>query len=128
MVDVPSMASRLSRDPAVVDAYVADPRCGFNMSERSRESFKNAGTRGSDPGELVRIRKDLPIYILAGDADPVNQALDALRPVAYRYRAAGIRDVSERYYSGGRHEMFNETNRDEVLRDLLLWLERVIPA
>jgi alpha-beta hydrolase superfamily lysophospholipase len=118
----------LSRDEAAVDAYVADSRCGFNMSERARESAKIAWERASQLEELERIRKNLPIYILAGDADPVNQNLEALKPVAERYRAAGLSEVSEQYYAGGRHEMFNETNRDQVMRDLLAWLLRIVPA
>ncbi|MBV8361242.1 MAG: alpha/beta fold hydrolase, partial [Deltaproteobacteria bacterium] len=118
----------LSRDEAAVDAYVADAGCGFNMSERARESAKNAWERASEIKELKRIRNDLPIYILAGDADPVNQNLEALKPVAERYHVAGLSDVTERYYVGGRHEMFNEINRDEVLRDLLGWLQRIVPT
>ncbi|MGH7842057.1 MAG: alpha/beta fold hydrolase [Candidatus Binataceae bacterium] len=117
----------LSRDPAEVDAYVADPACGFSLNDRSRESAKAAWERVSDTSALAKIRRDLPIYILAGDADPVNQSLEFLKPVAERYRAAGLDDISEKYYPAGRHEMFNEINRDEVLRDLLGWLRRVIP-
>jgi alpha-beta hydrolase superfamily lysophospholipase len=117
----------LSRDPAEVDAYVADSRCGFNLNDRSRESARTSWARVSDTSALAQIRRDLPIYILAGDADPVNHNLEYLKPVAERYRAAGILDVSEKYYPAGRHEMFNETNRDEVLRDLLAWLRRFIP-
>jgi len=56
----------------------------------------------------------------------VNGNLVRLKPVAERYRAAGIRDVSEKYYKDGRHEMLNETNREEVLSDLLAWLQRVV--
>jgi alpha-beta hydrolase superfamily lysophospholipase len=116
----------LSRDPAEVDKYIADPLCGFNMTPRARESSAASLGRATDPAQLARIRKDLPIYIFAGDADPLNNHLEHLRPVAKRYRAAGIRDVTERYYAGGRHEMLNETNRDEVLADLLAWLRRAI--
>jgi alpha-beta hydrolase superfamily lysophospholipase len=118
----------LSRDPAEVDAYVGDPRCGFNLNDRSRESAQAAWARVSETGALARIPRDLPIYILAGDADPVNHNLEYLKPVAERYRGAGLRNVSEKYYAAGRHEMFNETNRDEVHRDLLAWLRRLIPA
>jgi alpha-beta hydrolase superfamily lysophospholipase len=118
----------LSRDPAEVDAYVSDPACGFNLNDRSRESARVAWERIGDRSALARIRRDLPIYILAGDADPVNQNLEYLKPVAERYRAAGLTDISEKYYPAGRHEMFNEINRDEVLRDLRDWLRRVIPA
>jgi alpha-beta hydrolase superfamily lysophospholipase len=117
----------LSRDPAEVDAYVADPQCGFNLSERSRQSAKTEWAHSAEVGRLSRIRSDLPIYILAGDADPVNHHLEYLKPVAERYRAAGLRGVSEKYYAEGRHEMFNEINRAEVLADLLIWLRRVVP-
>jgi alpha-beta hydrolase superfamily lysophospholipase len=118
----------LSRDEAAVDAYVSDPACGFNMSERARESAKSAWERASEPAQLKRIRRDLPIYILAGDADPVNQSLEALKPVAERYRAAGLANVTETYYPAGRHEMFNEINRDQVMLDLLGWLRRIAPS
>ena len=82
--------------------------------------------RTADPHKLGKIPKGLPIYILAGDADPVNDHLRGLKPVAERYRAAGMRDVTEKYYPEGRHEMFNEINRDEVMRDLLGWVQRVV--
>jgi alpha-beta hydrolase superfamily lysophospholipase len=118
----------LSRDPAEVDKYVTDPACGFNLNDRSRDSAKDAWESAITPDGLAQIRHDLPIYILAGDADPVNNNLEYLKPVAARYRDAGLKDVTERYYPAGRHEMFNETNREEVLRDLLAWLRRFIPA
>jgi alpha-beta hydrolase superfamily lysophospholipase len=114
----------LSRDPAQVDKYVADPLCGFGVSARSMATMAGASMRIIDPAQLARIRKDLPIWIMAGDRDPINHHLEWLRPVAERYRAAGIKDVTEKYYRDGRHEMFNETNRTEVYRDLLEWLRR----
>lgn len=118
----------LSRDPAAVDGYVADPLCGFGVNQRSTASMAAAGKRLSDPEEISRIRKDLPIYILAGDADPINHGLEWLKPLGDRYRAAGISNVTERYYQNGRHEMLNETNRDEVMRDLLDWMRKAIAA
>ncbi len=118
----------LSRDPKQVDAYVADPLCGFGVNRRSMEGMAGAAKRLSDPAEIARIRKDLPIYIVAGDADPINHGLEWLKPLADRYRAAGIANVTERYYPGGRHEMLNETNRDEVMRDLLDWIRKAIAA
>jgi alpha-beta hydrolase superfamily lysophospholipase len=118
----------LSRDPAAVDAYIADPLCGFGVKARSLEGFAAAAKRVCDPGEIARIRADLPIYIFAGDADPVNHNLEWLRPLAERYRRAGISNVTEKYYRDGRHEMLNETNRAEVLQDLLRWLQQVVAA
>ncbi len=116
----------LSRDSKEVDKYVADPLCGFGVNKSGMGSMAGAMARIVDPKALALVRKDLPIYIFAGDKDPVNANLEGLRPVAERYRAAGIRTVAEKYYPGGRHEMFNETNRDEVMRDLLSWMNRVV--
>lgn len=115
----------LSRDDAQVDAYVADPLCGFQLTPESMMSLGMSALRLADPKELNRIRKDLPIYIFAGDADPLNHHLEWLKPLASRYRAAGITNVSERYYPGARHEVLNETNRDEVINDLLIWIQTI---
>jgi len=118
----------LSRDPAAVDAYEADPLCGFGINKRAMETMAASALRLVDSAELSRIRKDLPIYIFAGDKDPINHGLEWLKPLAERYRAAAIANVTEKYYPDGRHEMLNETNRDEVLRDLLSWLNTTIGA
>jgi alpha-beta hydrolase superfamily lysophospholipase len=116
----------LSRDPGAVDAYEADPLCGFGINKKAMETMAASAIRLIDPAALAQIRKDLPIYIFAGDKDPINHDLEWLKPVAERYRAAGIANVTEKYYPGGRHEMLNETNRDEVMRDLLDWLSKTI--
>ena len=114
----------LSRDNAAVDAYVADRLCGFGINKRAMATMAAGASRLVDPAELSKIRSDLPIYIFAGDKDPINHDLEWLKPLAERYRAAGVADVSEKYYPNGRHEMLNETNRDEVMSDLLAWIQR----
>ncbi|HEV2170971.1 MAG TPA: alpha/beta hydrolase, partial [Candidatus Binatus sp.] len=88
----------LSRDPAAVDAYEADPLCGFGVNKRAMESIAASAPRLADPAALAQIRKDLPIYIFAGDKDPINHNLEWLKPGAERYRAAGIANVTEKYY------------------------------
>jgi alpha-beta hydrolase superfamily lysophospholipase len=118
----------LSRDPAEVDAYEADPLCGFGINKKAMETLTASAIRLVDPAALAQIRKDLPIYIFAGDKDPINHDLEWLKPLADRYRAAGIVNVSEKYYPEGRHEMLNEINRDEVMRDLVSWLQKTITA
>jgi alpha-beta hydrolase superfamily lysophospholipase len=115
----------LSRDTAVVDAYVADSLCGFGIdAESAREMFAGA-RRAADSAELARLPKDLPVYIAGGSKDPVNAELVLLLALADRYQAAGLTDVTVRTYEGARHEILNETNRAEVISDLLRWLERV---
>lgn len=114
----------LSRDAAQVDAYVADPLCGFSATPASMMSIFEAAAGLFEAGALERIRKDLPLYLFAGDRDPLNGGLAFLTPLVERYRAAGLSDVSTDFYAGGRHEMLNETNREEVVTRLLAWIER----
>lgn len=115
----------LSRDPAEVDAYIADPLCGFSRQPGSEASFAKVSARLKDPAEIDKIRKDLPIYVFVGDKDPINQDLALLKPLTDRYEQAGLTDLTVKIYVDGRHEMLNETNRDEVVADLLAWLARV---
>jgi alpha-beta hydrolase superfamily lysophospholipase len=116
----------LSRDPGEVDKYLADPLCGFSATESSMQSMFGALMRTMDPAALTAIRPDLPLYLFAGDKDPVNGGLAYLAPLVERYRAAGVKDVTADFYKGGRHEMLNETNRDEVVGNLKTWIERMI--
>jgi alpha-beta hydrolase superfamily lysophospholipase len=81
--------------------------------------------RRLDPETLARIKPGLPVYIFVGDADPVNDDLKRLTPLVDAYKVAGL-DVTLKVYPGGRHEMLNETNRDEVIADLRAWLDRTV--
>jgi alpha-beta hydrolase superfamily lysophospholipase len=111
----------LSRDPDQVDLYVNDPACGFGTDAEAGKAMFAGSLRGADPDQLAKVRSDLPLYIAVGDADPVNGALALLHPLVDRYRAAGLTEVTLHVYPGARHEIFNETNRDEVFTDLTTW-------
>jgi len=116
----------LSRDEAMVDAYVADPYTGFGIDAASTKLMFAGARRLADPAQVARMRPDLPVYIAVGEADPLNAGLALLTPLTDRYAAAGLTDVTVRVYPGARHEILNETNRDEVIGDLITWLDRVV--
>ena len=118
----------LSRDEAIVDAYVADPRCGFGIDTGSARAMFAGARRGADPAQVAAIRSGLPVYIAVGEADPVNAGLALLTPLTERYEAAGLTDVTVRTYPAARHEILNETNRDEVIAELTNWLARVVAS
>jgi len=116
----------LSRDEAIVDAYVADPRCGFGIDPAGGKAMFAGARRGADPAQVAAIRPDLPLYIAVGEADPVNGGLALLTPLADRYRAAGLTDVTVRTYPDARHEILNETNRADITAELIAWIDRVV--
>ncbi|MFN8190123.1 MAG: alpha/beta hydrolase [Nocardioidaceae bacterium] len=113
----------LSRDEAEVDAYVADPWCGFDTPAETIPMLFAHAARLADPEVLGGIRKDLPLLLAAGSDDPVGGGGGQLvELLGRRYRDAGIADVTVRIYPSARHEIFNETNRDEVTADVVGWL------
>jgi alpha-beta hydrolase superfamily lysophospholipase len=116
----------LSRDEAIVDAYIADPRCGFGIDTDAAKGMFAGARRMADPGQVAAVRPDLPLYIAAGESDPVNANLALLNVLIDRYRAAGLTDVTVRTYPGARHEILNETNRDEVVASVIDWIDQVL--
>lgn len=118
----------LSRDEGVVDAYVADPLCGFGIDTGSAKGMFAGARRLADPAQVAAIRPDLPVYVAVGEADPVNGGGALLTPLADRLRAAGVRDVTVVTYPAARHEILNETNRGEVIAALIDWADHVTGA
>ena len=118
----------LSRDEAVVDAYVADPRCGFGIDPASAKGMFVGARRLADPAQVASLRDSLPVYIAVGEADPVNGGLTLLHPLVDRLKEAGLTDVTVVTYPEGRHEILNETNKDEVIGSLIAWVKRASGA
>src|ERR1022692_3029045 len=115
----------LSRDEAEGDKYIADPFCGIRFKPDSQASFMSLRERRMDAEALAKVKSGLPVYIFVGDADTINARLERLTPLVDAYKAAGLA-VTLKVYPGGRHEMLNETNRAEVVRDLKAWLDATV--
>lgn len=113
----------LSRDDTEVDRYIADPYCGFLCSAQTWEDMFIGLERIHSQHTRRRIPSDLPIYLLAGDKDPVGKFGKGPRRLYAAYLKAGIQDVTLKLYNCARHEPFNETNRDEITQDLITWLD-----
>jgi alpha-beta hydrolase superfamily lysophospholipase len=116
----------LTRDPAEVDAYVADPCCGFDKVPVWHLIGGMDPRRMSDPAALKQIRSDLPVLVASGEHDPLHRGLRGLDLLEKRWREAGVERVDVRVYPGARHELLNELNRDEVTRDVIAWLDRAL--
>lgn len=110
----------LSRDEAEVDLYVADPLCGFALPASTTPALFANGERLANP---TSVRHDLPLLIISGSDDPLAGGGQLTELVGQRYRDAGVTDVTVTVYPGARHEVFNETNRDEITADVIAWLQ-----
>ena len=114
----------LSRDTGEVDAYIADPICGDDMplTYAYAAGFFALSVRASSPEGVAQL-PELPVLLLSGERDPVGgEAAAQVIALARLMEKRGLR-VERRIYPDARHEVFNETNRDEVTADLLAWLD-----
>jgi alpha-beta hydrolase superfamily lysophospholipase len=115
----------LSRDPEQVRQYVDDPACGFVLRAGSL-ALLMAGAREARRRRFIeQVPSALPVYVFSGSADPVHDEEKGLNRLLKRYQAR-LNQVDYRLYPEGRHEMLNETNREEVVADLVSWLQRTL--
>ncbi|WNE95576.1 alpha/beta hydrolase [Streptomyces luomodiensis] len=114
----------LSRDAAEVAAYAADERCGFAFSAGLSLDWVRGVRKINDPRHQSRIPTALPVHLAVGTEDPCNQGMTLVYELLEDFRYGGTRQLSWKGYQGARHEILNETNRDEVQQDLLTWLEK----
>lgn len=115
----------LSRDPVEVDNYINDPLCGFRCTNQLWIDLLGGLQQISKVSNLAQIDPGLPILVMGGDCDPVSEG-KRLKDLAHALREAGCQDVQLTLYPQARHEVFNETNRDEVTADLLAWLDQAL--
>lgn len=118
----------LSRDEAEVDKYVTDPLCGFMCTTQLWIDVLGGMTQIGDRRHMARIPKALPVYVFAGDKDPVSEQAASLRKLLKTWGEVGLTRVSHKFYPDARHEVLNETNRDAITEDLVAWLEGVLKA
>jgi len=116
----------LSRDAAEVQKYQQDPQAGFPFSNELVRDIFQGFTVLRDPAREARIPKTLPVLVIQGSLDPVGGNLKRTQALLDRYQALGLTRVSHKFYDGARHEVLNETNRDEVTRDVLSWLKAAV--
>ncbi len=112
----------LTRDKSIVKAYKEDIICGYTASlEYLGQMFKGM-IQVSNKKKIKQINKDMPIYIMSGEFDKV--AGSKITTIYDMYKACGIKDVTLKIYQESYHEILNETNRDEVYKDILKWTNK----
>jgi alpha-beta hydrolase superfamily lysophospholipase len=113
----------LSRDEAQVKKYMNDPLCGYMPTAGLFRDMMEGLKYISSTRNLKRMKKDLPVFFISGDADPVGENGRGVIRAYRNFLKAGMTDVTLKMYPEGRHEMLNEINRDEVYEDILTWIE-----
>lgn len=118
----------LSRDEQQVDLFEADPLRIEDFSLSVYMDILVGSKKVNEESAFQNTPKKLPIYIFSGDQDPVGEMGKGVQKVANNYKKAGIENITLAIYEGGRHEMLNEINKNEVEEDLLTWLNKQLKA
>jgi len=114
----------LSRDAQEVQKYIDDPYCGFVLTTGSLVNLLEGSIKNQQKDVLAKIPKNLPIYVFSGSDDPVHGGHKDIQRMLQVFYDEGLTKLDVKWYPGGRHEMFNETNREDVLADLIMWLDK----
>ncbi len=112
----------LSRDAKIVDAYIAHPMCGFTPTAGLLREMMKGLTYIEKPAHLEAMKKDLPVFFVAGGDDPVGSYGKGVKHTVSEFKKAGMTDVSCRIYPLCRHEILNEINRQEIFEDIGGWI------
>lgn len=116
-------ADWISRDEAVVDTYMADPFCQIMPTVSLYRDMLGGLQYISSRRALSQMDPNTPVYLYSGDQDPVGANGAGVRKVYGFFEQHGTKDLSLKLYEGGRHEMHNELNKEEVFADVLAWLD-----
>jgi alpha-beta hydrolase superfamily lysophospholipase len=115
----------LTRESEIVDRYIADPYCGYLFTVQGMADLISANAASNLQTWYTAVPKKLPILLVSGEEDPVGDYGKGVKSVAEGLRATGHVNVTTKLYPGCRHEVLNETNRQEVTEDLLEWIRTV---
>ncbi|HHX62552.1 MAG TPA: alpha/beta hydrolase [Epulopiscium sp.] len=116
----------LSRDEEEVAKYVEDPYCGTLFPVSFFYDLFVGMKTIHKPEFLEKVPKELPIYIFGGQDDPVSNYGAGISNLANTYKSLEIENITSKLYPGGRHEMLNEINKDEVIADITKWIKGII--
>lgn len=116
----------LCRDEKVVDAYVKDPFCGFTFTVNGFETLFTLLYRLNQTENLEKMPKELPVFFVAGDKDPVGNYAEGVKKAYESFEKAGMKRLALKLYPQDRHELLNELDKQQVYEDLYPWIvERV---
>ena len=118
----------ISSDPQTCQDYVSDPLCSFTFTVNAYYHMFGGMKVLTRKSSVKKIPKNLPVFFVAGDKDPVGGFGKDVKKVYEKYLSAGIQDVQLKLYKNDRHEILNEVDRQQVYEDLYHWLSQKIPC
>ncbi len=117
--------SWLSKDVEKVREYYADERCTFHFTLNGFDTLLETIAYNNQKRYLEQIPEYLPILLVSGGQDPIGNYGKGVERVAKQFENAGLLDVSLRIFEEDRHEILNETDREQVYAEIGDWCREV---
>lgn len=114
----------LSKNEESIKAYYQDPRCTFTFTINGYYGLFSTIYYDNHMKHISKIRKNLPVFFIAGADDPVGNFGEGVKKAYAQYRQAGIRDVKMKLYKDDRHEILQENDREKVFADIYQWCKK----
>lgn len=118
----------LTRDPAIVDAYIADPLSGFIPTAGLFTDMMDGLAFISRRANMEQMNKHLPVLFISGDKDPVGENGKGVMKAYTYFLNAGMQDVTLKLYHDCRHEILNELCKEQVMSDVADWISQKIKS
>lgn len=114
--------SWLTKDEELVKSYYVDPYCSFIFTLNGYLALYETVLYDNQPQNIAKMPKNLPLFIISGDADPVGDMGVGVKRVYDMYKDAGVEDITYKLYENDRHEILNELDKQMVYMDILSWM------
>lgn len=116
----------LSRNKDNVRRYIDDPMCGFIFTANGFQTLFRLIRNLHDEDKLKQMPHSLPVFFLAGEDDPVGDYGKSVEKVYRSFQELGMENVQMKLYPQDRHEILNETDREDIYADIYRWvLQRI---
>lgn len=115
--------SWLTKDISIVEKYYNDPKCTFLFTVNAYMSLFSTVLYDGKLENVQKTPKNLPLFFIAGDKDPVGAFGEGALKAYHLYKEAGLTDITWKLYENDRHELLNETDKENVLKDILAWIQ-----
>lgn len=116
----------MTKDEQIVDFCLSNKYCNFTFTVNGYKTLFEVLSFIQKKKNIEKIPKNLPIFMVAGDADPVGEYGKGVQYVFESYKQAGIKDICLKLYEGDRHEILNELDKEDVYADIFEWIQHYI--
>lgn len=112
----------LTKDQSIVDWYNGHKFCTFGFTINGYKTLFEVLTYIQKQENYNKIPKNLPVYMIAGEDDPVGNYGEGVKHIYQQYKDSGIKDISIKLYPNDRHEILNELDKETVYADVADWI------